>query len=419
MLTAVVVFAVTYALIIARRLRWIPVGRPAGALVGAVLAVGLRVLTPAQAYASIDHGTIALLFGMMVINVHLERAGAFGRAAALLDRTARSPRALLCAVAVFAGVGAALLVNDAVCLMGTSVVLALARRRRLHPLPFLLALAIGSNVGGVMTLTGTPQCMIVGQLGGISYTSYAAAMVPIGVLGLAILCAVLLVVYRAGLPVANPDALAHLDSGGPVDATLLGPAAVAVAVVTAGFVLRYDLAWTALMGAVLLLVLARRDASHALARVDWSVLLFFSGLFVVVGGLRVSGASDALVRHLGPWLRGGPRDVLPFSVVSVAVSNLVSNVPYVLLLARWVSQMADARLMWLALSMAATFAGNLTLLGSVANVIVAEGAGEEGGMGFVSYLRVGLPTTVLTTLAGAGLLLAMHDAGWLRYTAGW
>lgn len=415
---AIVVFAITYALIVARRLHWLPIGRPAGALVGACLAVATRTISPEEAYRAIDHATLGLLFGMMVITVHLEHAGAFHRIALRLERWPRSPRALLCAIAVLSGVGSALLVNDAVCLMATPVVLAVARRRELHPLPFLLALATGANVGGVMTLTGTPQCMIVGQLGKISYTAYAATMVPVGIVGLSILCMVLLFAYRRGLPdragIREVEVAEHVE-----DPSLLVPSLIAVAFVTLGFVMRFDLAWTALAGAALALVLVRRDAADVLERVDWSVLVFFAGLFVVVGALRTSGVMDATFRLVSPWIQGGPGAVVPFAAVSVVASNVLSNVPYVLLAAPLVDHLAEPRLMWLTLSMAATFAGNLTLLGSVANVIVAEGAGEEGEMGFLAYLRVGLPATILTTIGGGVILVTLHALGWITRTHGW
>jgi Na+/H+ antiporter NhaD/arsenite permease-like protein len=400
------IFCITYVLIIARRLHWLPIGRPAGAMVGACLMVASRVLTPEQAYASIDHGTLGLLFGMMLINAHLERAGAFHRAASVLEHWPRSPRALMCSIAVGSGVGSALLVNDAVCLMGTPVVMAVARDRKLRPLPLLLALAVGSNVGGVMTLTGTPQCMIVGRLGKIPYTEYAAAMVPVGLVGLVMLCAVLLVVFpRIEHETVRDSVAKELDT---FDPSLLRPSVLAVVFVTVGFALHMDLAWTALSGAVLLLLMARRDASHVIERIDWSVMLFFTGLFVVVGGVRASGVMELAIERWGHLIRGGTSAVIPMSLASVVGSNVVSNVPFVLLAGPWIEQLPEARLMWLTLAMASTFAGNLTLLGSVANVIVAEGAGDAGEMTFMNYLRVGLPTTILTTVAGGMVLIGMR-----------
>jgi Na+/H+ antiporter NhaD/arsenite permease-like protein len=417
MVVGLAVFVVTYLLVIARRLRWLPIGRPAGALVGAVLAVATGAIGPEQAYRSIDHATIALLFGMMVIGVHLERGGAFRRVAAILGARPRSPKALLCVVAVASGIASAILVNDAVCLIGTPVVLAVSRARRLAPLPFLIALATGSNVGGVMTLTGTPQCMIVGRLGSIGYRAYAASMVPVGLVGLLILCAVLLATHRG--PLLERPAGGATEPLAAEERALLLPSLAAVAFVTAGFLLRFDLAWTALAGAALVLVLVRRDAGDVLARVDWSVLVFFAGLFVVVGALRTAGVMDAAFGLVRPWLRGDAAAVAPFAVASVFGSNLLSNVPYVLLVAPWIDHLAESRLMWLTLAMASTFAGNLTLLGSVANVIVAEGARDEGGIGFLAYLRVGFPTTILTTLAGSAILIAFEAAGWVRWTAAW
>lgn len=414
LLRAGVVYAITFVLIVARRLRWLPIGRPAGALVGACLAVASRVLTPDEAYASIDHGTIVLLFSMMLVNVHLERAGAFMRLAGMLGKWPRTARGLTYAVAVGSGVGSALLVNDAVCLMGTPVVLALARRRGVHPLPFLLALALGANVGGVMTLTGTPQCMIVGQLGHISYPAYAAVMVPLGALCLGLLCLVLRFTYREE---PSEERIVTPDREAESEPELLRPALFALALITVGFVLRFDLAWTALVGACVLVVMARRELARLLNLVDWSVLLFFCGLFVVVGGLRHAGAGEKLLSLVGPWLSGPPsHSTSALAAASVVGSNIVSNVPLVLLVGPSLDRLPNPRLLWLTLSMASTFAGNLTLLGSVANIIVSETAGERGGMTFRAYLRVGLPVTVLTTVAGVLALLAMNASGYLALT---
>jgi Na+/H+ antiporter NhaD/arsenite permease-like protein len=183
-----------------------------------------------------------------------------------------------------------------------------------------------------------------------------------------------------------------------------------VAVVTmAAFFAGGHLAWTALAGCTAVMVLSRRDPSPALARVDWNALLFFSGLFVVVGGIQQTPLPAAVFHKAMSWL--GPTVAQRAGVLaalSVAGSNVVSNVPFILLIENWIRGLGDPDLMWQILAMATTFAGNLTLLGSVANIIVFESARHVCPIGFWEYARVGIPVTLATTTVGTGLLLALH-----------
>ena len=396
-----VVFAFAYVLIAARRFRWLPIGRPTGALLGAVLMVLLRCLTPAEAYAAVSGDTIALLFGMMVLQVELDRSGLLDSLASSIASRGGSAARLLFATVLASGALSALLVNDAVCLMATPLVLRICRVGGLPPLPFLLALATGSNVGGTMTLTGTPQCVLIGDLSGLSYARYAAVMVPTG--------AVLLLLTGAFFVVAFRRSLAGLSTRPvppsiPLDRPRARRFVVTLAAVLAGFLAGLPLAWVALAGACLCALLKMDEPRENLARLDWGLLVFFAALFVVVGGVARAGWIDRAVEGVSPWLSSDPASrPVRFAAFSVLGSNVFSNVPFVLVLGHGYAGAGEA--FWLQLALTSTLAGNLTLVGSVANLIVAEGAGREGvHVGFRDYLEVGVPLTVLTTAAGLALL---------------
>jgi Na+/H+ antiporter NhaD/arsenite permease-like protein len=175
------------------------------------------------------------------------------------------------------------------------------------------------------------------------------------------------------------------------------------------FVAGLDLAWTALAGAALVMVLARRDTHEVLKLVDWHLLIFFAALFVVIEGLSDTGLPDAIYRHLQPIFgTSATGQAWNLGWFSVAGSNVFSNVPFVLVAGKWIPYFADPALMWKVLALATTFAGNLTIVGSVANMIVVESAREHLEIGFWDYARVGIPVTLLTTVAGILVLLVLH-----------
>jgi Na+/H+ antiporter NhaD/arsenite permease-like protein len=172
-----------------------------------------------------------------------------------------------------------------------------------------------------------------------------------------------------------------------------------------GFVLGLNLSWTALAGGALVMVLARRDTHEVLKLVDWHLLLFFAALFVVVEGLNGTGLPDQVYAHLhGVFGHTAPAQAWNFAWFSAIGSNVFSNVPFVLVAGKWVGNFVQPVLMWKVMALATTFAGNLTILGSVANIIVMESAREHVEIGFWDYARFGIPVTVLTTIAGLILL---------------
>jgi Na+/H+ antiporter NhaD/arsenite permease-like protein len=407
---ALAIFGVTYLAIAAGRLPPLSLDRPAAALLGAVLMVAAGVLTPAEAGAAVNGDTLGLLLGTMILSSYLGEAGFFRWASFRVLRAVGGPRALLWALVFTAGVLSAFLVNDTVCLMMAPLVLRLVDEARLPARPYLLALAFGSNAGSVATLTGNPQNMIVGTLSGISYVRFATALALPAAASLAIVAGLLHALFRRDLP-RGP--LAAVTAAAPeVDRRLLRKALAATALALAGFALGFPLAWTALFAGALLMAVAGKAPREALARVDWPLLVFFAGLFVVVAGVGRAGIASHMHDAIVPLLGEGPdRQAVVFSAFTVAGSQLVSNVPFVLLAGEWIPRLADPRLLWLATALAATLAGNLTVIGSVANVIVLEIAGSRARIGFWAFLRIGALVTGATLAAGLAILLGERALG--------
>jgi Na+/H+ antiporter NhaD/arsenite permease-like protein len=284
-----------------------------------------------------------------------------------------------------------------VCVLGAPLVVALIRRHALPSLPFLLALAIAANSGSVATLVGNPQNMLCASLGHLDYREHLVMMLPVAIGGLAISHGLLVLLFRRELAQATLKAPAQ--EARPWQPRILVTLSMIVGTALA-CTLGGNLPWTITAAFVLLMLLHRRNTRELWERIDWSLLLFFAGLFVAVAGLSASGAPEAFFARV-PLSRG--QDLgswLSLSGVFLVGSNVVSNVPFIVLVGGQMHTLADPKLGWELLAMASTFAGNLTLLGSVANIIVAESAREIGGMGFFQYLRVGFPVALISTLFG-------------------
>lgn len=408
MRTAVLaVFALTYALIAARRVRWLPIGRPAGALLGAFLMVVVGALTPAQTYAAIDGDTILLLFAMMGLVAYVERAGFFEWAAGHAIRRARTPRGLLVAVSLLSGVLSAFLVNDTVCVFLTPLVVLTGQKARLPLGPYLIATATSANLGSAATLVGNPQNMIIGGQSGLSFAAFAGLAAPAAALALALNTGLLLLYYGRVLGAATLEPPATTRPHGP----RLARVGIAVAGVIFAFFSGAHLGYAALGGLVALIVAERSDPQEIFARIDWPLLVFFAGLFVVVAGLAATGLVDAAWQAAGPWLsHGSASGLAALTALYVAGSNLVSNVPMVLLAAPGVAA-EDSVLAWVLLGFVTTVAGNLTLIGSVANIIVAEKARGAHELGFLEYLRFGLVSTLLVLAVCVPALVLLARLG--------
>jgi Na+/H+ antiporter NhaD/arsenite permease-like protein len=409
MIAGLAIFAATYILIAVQRLPFIHLNRPAASLVGAVAMVVAGVLTPQQAYAAIDLDVIVFLLGLMLIVGYLEVGKFFEWAAESVVRRAGTPDRLLAAAVVGGGLLSALFVNDTVCLVVTPVLLAALAALGVRPVPYLLGLAMGANVGSVVSVTGNPQNMLVGIWSGASFGGFFVHMLPVGAGGLALTYAVLRRVFRAELarPFPRPAA------GNPValDRPLVIKGLAAFGIAVAGWLAGWPLPGVAIAAGALMVLVARRDPAYAIERVDWDLLLFFASLFVVMRGLEATGAvawidrrALALIQGASPW-----RDAAVVSGVMVTLSNLISNVPAVILWRGTVPTLPDPALVWRVVAMSATFAGNLLLIGSVANLIVAEKAENAGiRIGFWEYARVGIPVTILTMAWGVLVLVLVR-----------
>lgn len=408
MVTAAVIFGLTYLAIAGFALPFVRLDRPSAALMGAAAMVVAGVLTIEQAYAAIDLDIITLLLGMMVIAAYLTEARGFRTIAWLVTTRARSARSLLWMLVFAAGGLSALLVNDTICLMMTPLVLAVITEAGLPPLPYLLALTSASNIGSMVTFTGNPQNMIIGQAaaGDPSYLEYVLRTLPAGALCLAVDAALLIWLFRRELP-RGP--LAERAPPRPyLDRALAARSAAALLGFVVLAALGFSLAGAAISCAAALILSSRKPARAILARVDWPLLLFFAGLFVVVAGLRQAGAVDALFASSAPHIGEGAAGDLAFVGVTAVASNVVSNVPFVMLAKDWVPLTADPAWGWILLAVASTLAGNLTLFGSVANIIVFESAGPRGEIGFVRFLRYGALITATTLVVALAALYAIR-----------
>ena len=406
-LVASVIFGITYILISGRQLKILPLNRPAAALLGAVLMVSTGVMTPERAYRAVNYDTIVLLLAMMLIAAYLYLAHFFEWAAEVVLEFARSPERLLLYVTLTSGILSALLVNDTICLMLTPLVIAVIRRGKLPMLPYLIALATSANIGSVATLVGNPQNMIIGHFSHIGFARFSATLAPVAVIGLAINYLILRIGFRNVLRHAVIEEKPRVAP--KLDRSLFALVCIVFVLIFAGFIAGLHLAWTAMAGAALVMVLARRDTHDVLKLVDWHLLVFFAALFIVVEGLSDTGLPDSIYWRLQPLFgSSAPAQTWNLAWFSTLGSNVFSNVPFVLVAGKWIPRFADPELMWKVLALATTFAGNLTIIGSVANMIVVESAREHLEVGFWDYARFGIPITILTTVSGVVLLLLMH-----------
>jgi len=397
---ALLIFAATYAVIAFGRAPGLRLDRTGAALLGASLMVAAGVLTPRQAWNAIDAGTLVLLLGMMILVAHLRLAGFFGLVARWAGGHAHRPALLLIAVVAMAGVLSAFLVNDTVCVMLAPLVaeIVLAMKRKVEP--YLLALAMASNAGSVATITGNPQNIVIGSVSHIAYADFAAALAPVAIVSLAIVAGAVFLFYRAEFresPRLEAPPQKHV-----LHRWLLIKALAATLGAVAAFFAGVPPPEAAIVAGALLLLTRRLKPERIFVEIDWPLLLMFAGLFVVVRGLEQAAFTPAVLGAVHGLHLGRPAVL---ALVSAVLSNLVSNVPAVLLLKPFVAGLADPHRAWLVLAMASTLAGNFTIAGSVANLIVVERARRLGvTISFWRHFRIGAPVTVLTILIGVWML---------------
>lgn len=383
------------------RYPWLRMNRATIALVGGTLAVVIGAMTLEQAYAALDLHTLVLLFAMMVLNVNLRLAGFFRLISTRVVRLAHSPRQLLALLILAAGVLSALFLNDTIVLMLTPLVLEVTVTLKRNPIPYLVGLTAAANIGSTATITGNPQNMLIGISSGIPYATFTAYLAPVALVGMGLAWLVLVFVYR------QEFAAARLPTPPEMKVTiyrpLLNKSLLATGAMLVAFVAGVPIPLAAMTAAAILLITRRLRPERVFEEIDWGLLIFFAGLFIVTGALETSGISQQLFTLLRPLAEQG---VAPLTGVAVVLSNLISNVPAVMLFRPLIPGFPLPQTAWLTLAMATTLAGNLTLLGSVANLIVAETAKRQGvNLTFTEYLKAGVPITILSLLWGVVWLM--------------
>jgi len=387
---AAAIFVATYALISTQGIGRYRIERPTAAMLGAALMIALGVVGPSAAIGSIDLDVLILLLGMMLLVAGLDACGFFDYIALLIANRARTQWEFLWTLMVAAAVLSALVLNDAIALLMSPIVVRACRAMALDPVPFLVGEGIAVNVGSVATEVGNPQNAFIGIHGNIPYLEYASVMAPITIACLLLSIGIVRLAFRRRLSGAITKRPPH-DTLVPIH--------------------KPGLAFTlgVLVAAAVGFVATTPDWLPAIALIGGSVVLvglplFFIGLFVVIAAVQSSGLSDVIQGGF-TWLSGGNTGgVWWLSGLSAILSNLVSNVPAVLLLA----PLATNRRLWLTLAASSTLAGNATILGAAANVIVVQAASRQGvEVSFKDWFRAGFPVTVATLVLATAILAAL------------
>ncbi len=399
---AIAVFAVTYVAVGIGRLPGLRIDRAGAAFAGAALMVAAGVIPLRAAYDAIDFDTITLLLGVMIVVANLRLSGLLRFASAWIVERARHPLTLLIAVVALTGILSAFLVNDAICLAMTPLVMEIALHARRNPVPYALAIAMASNVGSTATITGNPQNIIIGSLSHLAYGGFAAALSPVAAIGLVLTIVLIAIAYPSEF--RTSERLATYFPPVSANRALMVKSGIISLLMVAAFFAGVAPARAAI-GAGGVLMLTRRVKSRRIyAEIDWPLLLMFAGLFIVVAGLERQVLTARAIQTIARWHL---EKVAILSIVTALLSNLVSNVPAVLVLSPFVKSLPNQHAAWLTMAMASTLAGNFTIPGSIANLIVVQRARAEGvEISFWEYFKVGAPLTAITIVIGALFLSA-------------
>lgn len=417
------IFVITYALIAIESGRGSHLDRTAAAFCGAVAMVLFGVLSLDAAYRAISWDTIIFLLGIMILVAHFQVSHFFDWIAVHVAAVARTRFQLLVLLVFTTGILAAFFVNDTICLMFTPVILALTDRLRLPRLPYLVALATSANIGSVMSVTGNPQNALVGVTAHFTFLEFLSRLAPVSAVGLVLNVVLLAYFFRrdlrnappleasiASAPSAANDAAPHNHdtlASVKLDRVLLIKCALAALLVLVLWIMNFSFPLAAAAVGAFILLIGRVKSETILRRLDWELLLFFASLFVVMQGFENSGATGYIIRFLASGLQHGiTSQLFAVSGAMLALSNLVSNVPAVLLVRPFVNSLPHAHFIWLAVASTSTLAGNATPISSVANLIVIQLAARRMKITFWEFTRIGIVITIVTSLAAIAILAA-------------
>ena len=434
---ALAIFLATYALISIRRFPGIKVERPAAALLGAGMMVVFGVVGPSEAMDAINMDIILLLVGMMILVAGLELCGFFEWVSLQMIKYSKNQFRFLVLTMAVTGTLSALVLNDTVVLLFTPIIIRTCRLLKSNPVPFLIAEAVAANIGSVATVVGNPQNAYIATKAGISFVDFSARLVPVSVVCMLIAIAILYLSFRKDIEKGSAQEFRRkiLADGwkafqdeivkGDVVAnsglrklkerrlglyTLLAITGLTFGAFVASHVLGTPIAIIAFLAGVASLffvpLVSNVRAKDMLSGVDWSIILFFVGLFVVLRGVRDSSLLTEITDFFPGFGDGGTPTLEWLAALSAFLSNLVSNVPAVMLLSELIP--ISSTDLWIALAASSTLAGNATILGAAANVIVAEKAEGMGvEVNFWKFTLVGFPIAMATLFVSTLMLLTL------------
>lgn len=402
---AVGVFLLVMAAIISEK-----VHRSVAALAGAVVLLLTHVLTIETAADYVDLNTIGVLVGMMLFVAVVKCSGLFEYIAIWSAKLTRGqPMAILAVFTVITAVLSAFLDNVTTVLLIGPMTIAITQILEVNPVPFLLSQIMASNIGGTATLIGDPPNIMIGSAAGLSFADFIVNTGPVVIVILAVVLGIFFLMYRGNLHVEkeNMEKVLTLDEKLTIkDASLLRKSVIMIVLVVVGFIFHAQLgiesATVALTAAGVMLLIGGQDAEDVILGVEWSTILFFIGLFVVVGGLNSTGVIAMLANGMLELV--GDNEMLAIVLIlwaSALISAFLDNIPFVATLIPMIQTMQhsgmDVMPLWWALSLGACLGGNGSLIGASANVVLAGVSAKNGyPITFVSYLKKGFPLMLLS-----------------------
>jgi len=391
-----IIFIITYIGIIFTRLPKVNIDRPSAAFTGAVAMIVFGIISFDNAIKAIDFNTITLLLGMMIIVSTLKFEGFFSLIASKTISYSHSRNKLLIIIVFITGIASAFLVNDAVVLLFTPIIISICRKTKLNPIPYLIAEILSSNIGSTMTITGNPQNMLIGISSNISYLDFLIKLLPISIIGMIIIVFIVKLFYRKHF---NDKSILEFETDYKYDFKKMRISVLIFLLVIIGFffgkILSLSIPIIALIGASLILLFGKAKPSSVIKDVDWVLLLFFASLFILVSSIQSLGLLDSFINI---ELNENLSSIIGLHSLSLVMSQILSNVPYTVLMTPLMDVLNNENL-WLALASSATLAGNATIIGAMANLIVIESAEKENvKISFWEFFKIGIITTLITLI---------------------
>jgi Na+/H+ antiporter NhaD/arsenite permease-like protein len=394
---AIIIFLITYAGVAAGSLPGLALDRTGIALLGAIAMVASTVLSTREAVLSIDISTILLLYSLMIISAQLRLSGFYTHLAVSITRFVRKPPTFLMILMVTCALLSAVLANDIVCLAFTPVLCLSLVQAGINPIPFLIGLAVSSNIGSAATIIGNPQNMLLGQMGHLSFSRFLFFCLLPSLMSLAISYFIIYFLYRDKFQQQTLFEIQERRHSWPeYNRHQAHKGIFVVVLLLILFFTPFPRELTALALAGFLLCSRSMHTRSILGLIDWHLITLFCGLFVVIAGIETSGLPSALVHYL-KQSDFDIHNLFNLTLLSSALSNVVSNVPATMLIAKFLDTAHPVQ--WYVVALSSTFAGNLITIGSIANLIVIEGARDYGiTITFKEHARVGIPVTAVSIL---------------------